>query len=232
MKKKQKEKNLIQNICKMKVAIYIRTSTTDQNPENQLKECLMLCSTKTDKPIIYKDKQSAWKEEKERPDFERLKKDIRKGLYTDLIVWDFDRIYRIRRKFKEFLEFTKAYNIKLHSVRQGWIEELHKIPQPWNEIVYDLMINIYGHIAEDESNKKSDRVKLAVRKKEKGTYSYKGNKWGRKQLSTFKQNQINKLRKERITIREIATELNISKSVVHKYLSQTNKENQGHVGHS
>jgi len=218
----------------MKVAIYIRTSTEDQNPENQLKDCMSLYDELMGELIpYYKDQQSAWKDNKDRLAFEDLKKEIKKGNVSHLIVWDFDRIYRNRLRFKEFLLFLKAYNVSLHSFRQAWLEEIYRIPSPWNDIVSDLMINIYGHIAEDESKKKSERVKIAQRFKDGLTYSYKGNKWGRKSLSTQKVNKILDL-KGKMPLRNIAAEVGCSVGVVHKVIanSETQKNVSGLVSES
>jgi len=46
------------------------------------------------------------------------------------------------------------------------LEEINKIPKPWNDIMFDLLLNIFGWIGEEESTKKSDRIKLSIRKKE------------------------------------------------------------------
>lgn len=180
--------------------IYIRTSTEDQNPQNQIKDCETLLEGEYE---LFEDKQSAFKDNKDREGFEKAKKLMKSGKIKHFIVWDLDRIYRNRIKLKQFLEFLKIYGVKLHSFRQVWMEELHKVPEPWNEIVYDLMVNIYGYIGEDESKKKSDRVKLAVRKKKGITKSYKGNKWGRKAMHTNKINRIIKLGDEGKSYREI-----------------------------
>lgn len=160
--------------------IYIRTSTEDQNPENQINDCLKI--NNWGEYEIIEDKQSAWKDDKEREGFERIKKLIRERKIKHLIVWDFDRVFRNRKKFVEFLSLLKAFNVELHSYRQEWFEDLYKIPFPWNEIVSELLINVYGNIAEEESKKKSERVKISVRKKDGITQSYKGNKWGRKSI--------------------------------------------------
>jgi DNA invertase Pin-like site-specific DNA recombinase len=199
----------------MKVAIYIRTSTEDQNPENQLKDCLSINTY--GEYILFEDKQSAWKDSN-RPSFDSLTKLIKSNNIEHLIVWDFDRLFRNRKKFKEYLLLLKAYNVALHSYRQIWLEDIYKIPSPWNDIVSDLMINIYGHIAEDESKKKSERVKIAQRIKNGMTYSYKGNKWGRKNLSTQKYNKILEL--QNLPIRKIAFEVGCSVGVVHKILTE------------
>jgi DNA invertase Pin-like site-specific DNA recombinase len=205
-------------------AIYIRTSTEDQNPENQLKDCESVHKLSTDYKL-FMDKQSAWKDNKERENFENLKKEIQKGSIKILIVWDLDRIYRNRGKLLDFFNFCKTHKCKILSYRQKFLTEMQELNLPAGfDFIKEMMVNNFlqflGWIAEDESNKKSDRVKLAVRKNDNGTYSYKGNKWGRKALSTYKLNnlkgyiQIN----PNATVRQIGKDLGISKSVVHKYL--------------
>ena len=215
-------------MIKLKVAIYIRTSTDDQNPQNQLNDCLSI--NKWEGYEVYEDRQSAWMDNKERIEFERLKKDIRNNLVNHLIIWDFDRLYRNRNKFKEFLLYLKAFKVNLHSFRQSWMEDIYRIPSPWNEIVSDLMINIYGHIAEDESKKRSDRVKIAqVKVPGKMTHSYKGNKWGRRNIGSKVDERILELHRLGVSIRKICEQVSyydnsrnehhVSTGYVHKLIS-------------
>ena len=184
--------------------IYIRTSTDDQNPENQLDSCKKLSIGEY---IIIEDKQSAFKE-KDRKGFENAKDLIKKGKVNHFIAWDLDRIYRNRIKLKQFFNFCKLYNTKIHSVNQDWLEQLHKIPEPFNEIMHSLMLDLMGWLGEDESRKKSERVKLAIRKKDKGTYSYKGNRWGRKPFPKQTRDRVKELKQEHPdwSLRDIAKE--------------------------
>ena len=71
--------------------------------------------------------------------------------------------------------------------------------------LWDFMIQQAGEQAEEESRKKSDRVKLAVRKVNGVTKSYKGNKWGRKKLKVEK--QILDLHKQGKSMRQICNEV-------------------------
>lgn len=206
----------------MNCGIYIRTSTEEQNPENQIKDCKSLLGQQ--EYFLYKDQQSAYKDTVERKDFKKLEQDIKTGKINHLYVWDFDRIYRNRIKFKAFLEYCRAYKCTIHSFNQQWMEDINKIPSPWDEIMKDMLIQIFGYLAEEESVQKGRRVKLAMRVRQDGVYSYKGNKWGRKQLSTFKKNRINELRVEGWSLRKIAYELTISLGVVHKYLNEKKVE--------
>ena len=206
----------------MNTIIFLRTSTEDQNPENQLRDCKSI--NKYGNPLVIEEKQSAWKDNKEREKLEFLKKQIKKGEVDHLIIWDFDRLFRNRQKFKEFLLFLKAYKVQLHSFRQQWMEEINKVPAPWNEIVYDMLINVFGWMAEEESKKKSDRVKIAF-KNRKGK-----KKWGRPTIPKKTQSEVLDFFKQGVSIRKICTKVeywdksrnikNISRGAVHKIISE------------
>ncbi len=213
------------------IIIYLRTSTGEQNPENQLKDCMTLMIGVKEENKILEEKQSAFKDEN-REVFESIKDDIKQKKVNHLIVWDLDRLFRNRKKLIEFFEFCKIYKTKVHSFRQQWLEQLNNIPEPFNEIMHGLMLQIMGWLAEEESKKKSERVKNAVRTNEGITKSYKGNKWGRKKLKLDE--QIIKLYKEGKTMREITKEVFywdksnnknfVSIGYVHKTLSQIKKD--------
>jgi DNA invertase Pin-like site-specific DNA recombinase len=214
-----------------KTIIYIRTSTDEQNPENQLKDCQSLSNKEFE---VLEDRQSAWKEHQERPSFEILKKLINKGRVENLIVWDLDRIYRSRKNLVDFFKLCEIKKCKINSFRQDWLNKINDMPTPWNEIIHDFMIQIMGWLAQDESDKKSQRVRAAIRIKDDGAYSYRGNKWGRKELSTQVINKVLELSKEGKSMREISREVkysdknnnmvNISKSAVHKILSGNHRK--------
>jgi len=159
---------------------------------------------------------------------------IKRKKISDLYVWDLDRIYRNRIKLKEFFVLAKTFGCKVHSFRQKWLNEINNIPAPFDEIVSELLISIFGWIGEEESQKKSERIKLAVKKKGKQTVSYKGNKWGRKAFPLQTINRVMELHKQGKTVRQIASQVmvydknnnerNISKSAVHKLIVENSKE--------
>lgn len=210
--------------------IYNRTSTDEQNPENQLKDCESINSFGDAK--IIEEEKSAWKEEHKREKFNEIRKLIMKGEVRHLIVWDLDRIYRNRKNLISFFDICKINNCQVHSFRQSWLEEINKIPEPWNEMMHHMMLQLMGWMAEDESNKKSERVKAAVRKKKGRTVSYKGNKWGRKGLPKQTIDRVLNLKKKHPdwSIRKLAensyhhdkwgNRKNLSKSAVHKILTE------------
>jgi len=212
--------------------IYIRTSTEEQTPELQLKDCNALANKlNLSEYEIVSDKQSAWKDNIEREGFDKLVEAIKRKEVKTLICWDLDRLYRNRKRLIEFFQFCKIYNCKIYSARQDWLESLNKIQAPFNEIMFDLMLQIMGWLAEEESSKKSMRVKNAVVKKAgQETISYKGKKWGRKSLSKNVVSQILELHNQGLSIRAIAKQVfyndknnnrkNVSVAGVHKIISQ------------
>jgi DNA invertase Pin-like site-specific DNA recombinase len=146
-----------------------------------------------------------------------------------------DRLYRDRKKLVDFLAFCRLYNTKVLSYNQKFLEVFLTMPPPFDEAMYDLMLQIIGWIAEEQSSTKSKRVKLAVRKANNGTFSHKGNKWGRKAFSKQTLDRVINLHKEGESLRSIASKIsvydknrnarNISKSSVQKIISVFKAEN-------
>ncbi|ANE53144.1 recombinase family protein [Flavisolibacter tropicus] len=214
-----------------KAIIYIRTSTELQTPELQLRDIQVL-NPPADH-LLLEEQQSAWKENVLRPQFDILLKTIKARKVTALYVWSLDRLYRNRKRLVEFLTLCKNYGVKVHSYNQQWVNEIHNLPEPWNEIMDGFMLQIVGWIAEDESKVKSNRVKMAIKRKESGTFSHKGNKWGRKGYSTQIINSVMELHQQGKSIRAIAKEVQgysnhngkpISKSGVHKIIAENSPE--------
>lgn len=211
---------------------YIRCSSSEQEPELQIKDIDLICNQPHE---IFKENLSAYAENVVRPVFNSLIKLIKQKKITDLYVWDLDRIYRNRKRLQEFFILCKAYDCKIHSYRQHWLEDINSIPAPFDEIVMDLLINITGWMGQDESQKKSERVLMAVRRKEKGTFSYKGNKWGRKSFPKQTIDRVLEFHRNGNSIRKISelvkvydknnNERQISKSAVHKIIVENTQKN-------
>ncbi len=208
--------------------VHIRTSTKEQTPELQLRD--IKSAFKLGEFELTIEKQSAFNDKRKRPVFESLKKLISKNKINELYVWDLDRIYRDRVKLKEFLLFCKMHNTEVLSFNQEWLQDFKKFPPPFDEAVYNMMVDVIAWQGEAESIKKSNRVKNAIVKSEgEITKSYKGNKWGRKAISKYATSKIMELHSEGKSVREIAkivkvydknnNERFVSKSAVHKITS-------------
>ena len=131
-----------------KIFIFIRTSTTEQSPELQLNDIVTTFGL-TEYNII-EEQDSAFKENSKRVEFEKLKKLILNNKISELYVWDLDRLFRNRQKLIDFLNLCKHSKTIFFSFNQKWLQTVQNIQPPFNEIVFDLMIQIMGWLSEDE----------------------------------------------------------------------------------
>jgi len=220
-------------------AIYIRTSTDDQTPEHQLQDISNL--VRIQECQVYQDQQSAWREHAERAEFNSLLQEIKRGQVSSLYVWDLDRIYRDRERLKSFFELCKYKGVKVFSYRQQWLSDLSTIPEPWNEVMMEMLINIFGWIAEEESSKKSERIRKSQVKKDGRTFSRYGKAWGRRPLPKQTINRVLALADEGYSVRKIGemvkttdhnkNQKNIGKSTVHKIITEYRGEKGSKTGH-
>jgi len=228
--------------------IYERTSTKEQHPELQHKDNVEFCKEKGLEIVETKAEQgSAWKNKKrEIWDYvvEKAKKEK-----LNIVLWRYDRAFRNRKEFFKFMKIMfEVYDVKIYSVKEpsiltfwNMIEKSYTDNPVINELIkgifmalWDFLIQQAGEQAEEESTKKSERVKLAVRREEGITKSYKGNKWGRKSLSNQTKNKIIKLREQGKSYNEICKLVtysdknnnpkNVSKGIVHKILHEKLRE--------
>lgn len=147
--------------------VYARVSTEAQHEENQVPECKAYAEQLGLKVIeVIQEKISAFKN----PERESIKK---LSNYPHVVIWAYDRLYRNRVKFIQTMQYFALKGVKIHSVRESWFEEFHKIPSPWDTILFDLMLQVIGWFSEDESKKKSERIKLAFNNKSEDLH------WGR-----------------------------------------------------
>lgn len=203
-----------------KAIIYLRTSTKEQNPELQRKDCIDFCRKRSLEVVeVVSEQGSAYKLEKVRPKWEGIQKRA-KNERLNIVVWRYDRSFRNRQEFFKFMKImfevygTKVYSVTEPSILSFWemLDKSHSDNPIFNELLsgifkamWDFMIQQAGEEAEEESSKKSQRVKMAVRKEGGVTKSYKGKKWGRKALKV--DDKIIAAHKEGKKLREICAEV-------------------------
>ena len=232
-----------------KPILYLRTSTKDQNPELQRGQGVTFCKEMgLGEPEVYSEQGSAYKLEKIRPVWEQVISKAKKEK-RDIVVWRYDRSFRNRKEFYKFIKVmfevygTKVYSVTEPSILSFWnlIDQSHSEDPIFNEllnglfkVLWDFMIQQAGEQAEEESRKKSQRVKLAVRKESGVTKSYKGNKWGRKALKI--DDKIINAHKEGKNMRQITKDVFywdknkhkkfVSLGYVHKTLTEFKERNR------
>lgn len=216
-----------------KAIIYNRVSTTEQNPELQIKECEEFCKSR-DWEIIdrLQEQASAFKDESKREKFNEMIKRAEQREFNHIVVWNMDRFSR--QPEEEVLKLVKKlnlfYGVDINAVKGDlWSEVVQSISkikeqgfigEAISEFLEKIIRGLEFQRAYRESKNKSERVKLAVVKQQgQKTKSYKGNKWGRKSIITNRlTKKIRELKEKGLTIREIARN-------VYYYDKNNNKKN-------
>lgn len=204
-----------------KAILYLRTSTKDQNPELQRADGMRFGKDIGLNIVeVVSEQGSAYKLERVRVKWENTIKKAKKEK-LNIIVWRYDRAFRNRKEFYKFMKVMfEVHNIKVYSVKEPSILSFwemlgknHSENPVFDELLkgifkalWNFMINQAGEEAEEESRKKSERVKLAVRKTDGVTKSYKGNKWGRRKQPKAEV-QILELHKKGKRMRDICEEV-------------------------
>lgn len=189
----------------MKAVLYLRTSTEEQEPENQKKDCLEFAKNRGYEVVdIALERLSGYKQV-DRPKYEKIKEMARKGEIDAVIVWALDRWVRNRDTLLEDVTILRNYNCKIHSVKESWLEVIN-IEGSLGRTIQEFLLGLIGSIAEMESERKSERVKIAFK-------NHKGKKWGRPSTHTNKKKIVWDLRSQGKSIREISriTKLSIGK---------------------
>jgi DNA invertase Pin-like site-specific DNA recombinase len=103
----------------MKVAIYLRVSTTDQTTMNQELELKSYCEKENYEIYkIYKDEGISGIKET-RPQLDLMLQDMRNKYFDAIIVWKFDRLGRSTQHLLQVLEELKNKNIRLIATSQN-----------------------------------------------------------------------------------------------------------------
>jgi len=146
--------------------VYMRVSTNEQNENDQEKDIFNNFDLVKKNCLIIRAKESAFKKNKQK--FRKLNiiyeilefyKEPRKKIY----FWDLDRIYRRRTLLVDFFAFCKSHNAQVLSFRQKFLYELRNLPNELGDVISNIMIQLLGWIAEEESLKRAARLKKAIR---------------------------------------------------------------------
>ena len=181
----------------MNAAIYLRVSTKDQDPDLQKKECIAFAKNKGYKIVaIFKEELSGFKKDVFRPDYEAVKEMARKGEINAVVVWALDRWVRSRDTILDDTTILKNYGCKIHSIKEAWLEAIN-IDGPLGKTIQDFLLGLVGSIAEMESQRKSERVKMAFE-------NHSGKNWGRPGIQEKTRLEVVKLYKSGKSMREIS----------------------------
>lgn len=207
----------------MKAAIYLRTSTLEQHPEKQRAECETFCKMRGyEVEGAYEEYVSGWKQV-ERPQYALVKEKARCGQIQAVVVWAIDRWVRNRDTLMEDVMILGNYGCKLHSVKDSWVESIN-IEGALGKTLREFLLGLVGSLAEMESARKSERVKMAYA-------AHKGARWGRPALKDNVKQEVRDLRQQGLSIGQICKRVTywdrsghkqpISRAAVHKIIHES-----------
>lgn len=178
-----------------KVIGYARVSTTEQNLGVQL-EALKHCDK------VFQEKVSGTKGKDNRPELAKLLEYVREG--DVVVITKLDRLARSVLHLNSIAELLKEKGVDLKVLDQQ-IDTTTSAGK--------LMFNMLAAVAEFETDIRKERQLAGIAlAKEEGRYT------GRKRV--IDRDKVKELRGQGLSMDKIAAELGVSKSAVHKILSQ------------
>ena len=188
------------------VAVYVRVSTSGQTTENQLIELSEVCErNKWHITNVYNETVSGTKGIDERAELNRMMQDASRKQFSKVVVWSVDRVGRSMKHLVNVLSQLKDLGCDIYSYKQA-IDT--------STTMGSSFFHMVGIFAELENNMRAERQKIGIRRALEN-----GAKFGRKSIMTDKLiKSVVRLRESSLSMRKIASELNVSTTVVQKSL--------------
>lgn len=139
----------------MKVSIYSRVSTGDQDTRNQSAVLAEWAENRGFKVVrVYEEEESAWKAGHQR-ELSNLLADARKSKFQVVLVWALDRLSREGAlAILSLVQKLSLCGVKVLSYQESWTEA----PGELAELLYALT----GWVARMESRRRSERTKAGL----------------------------------------------------------------------
>ncbi len=193
----------------MKIAVYARVSTKEQELDQQLLACRNFCAYRHFDIIReYTDIGSGVNFG--RPAFQELLQDLRAGKYDGVVVFKLDRLGRRARDLSLTIDELERRGIKIMSITEAF-DTTTPVGKAMREIFFILAQLERDNISE------ATRDRLASMKAA-------GKQLGRKPYSRKRRQQVIKLRQKGISIRQIARETKLAIGTVYNILEEADGE--------
>ncbi len=150
--------------------IYLRTSTREQHPENQLEDCLTFAESRgydVPEKYIFIEQVSAYRDPDKRTKYKKVKELAHEGKIKAVVCWSISRWVRNRENLIRDINFLTYRGCNLHSVKESWLEDVN-IKGPIGDALQTFLIGLVGALAELESIQRSERVFAAMDTDEQG----------------------------------------------------------------
>jgi len=189
-----------------RVAPYARVSTTDQSTDSQLLDLRRYVRERGWNIFKeYVDEGISGTKES-RPALNELMNDAKKRRFDMVLVWRFDRFARSTKHLILALEEFKNLGIDFVSYQENI-----DTSSPLGSAIFTII----SAVAQLERDIIAERVKAGLRRAKEN-----GKKLGRPKAEV-PNGEIYRLHSHGLSLRQIATQLNISKSTVARYLTQS-----------
>ena len=197
----------------MRVAIYARVSTSDQNPQLQLDELREYAAARGLEVVqTYLDHGISGAKDR-RPALDRLMRGAHRRRFDAVLVWKLDRLARSVRHLTTLASEFEALGVDLIVLGQAI-----DTSTPTGR----LLFHVLGSIAEFEGDLIRERVVAGMRAAQR-----QGRRVGRPcRLSGGDRERIRRLRQSGRSLRAIAALLSVSKSTVSRALAEERSERQ------
>jgi len=143
----------------MKVAIYCRVSTTQQETENQLIQLREYCN-KNNYEVFREYIDIISGKEKSRPSYDRMFKDAHKRLFDLVLFWDLSRFSRAGTLFTlQKLKELENLGIDWESYQEPYFKSIGQFK--------DVVLSIMATLAKMERERISERTKAGLERSPK-----------------------------------------------------------------
>jgi putative DNA-invertase from lambdoid prophage Rac len=190
---------------KMRAVIYARVSTTDQKPENQIRE-LEAYAAKQGWEVVQtvKDKISGTKQAKDRAGLSKVLEMAHQSKFDVLLFWSLDRLSREgTRETLGYLQTLTDRGVKWHSYTEEYLSSLGAFA--------DVVISILSTLAKQERIRISERTKAGLAQAQKEGKAIGRPKGKRSAKTADRIRLVKQLRDEGQSFGKIGMQLGITK---------------------
>lgn len=189
----------------MKVVIYARVSTEEQELQHQIDACQRLCDYKQFEVIkIYSEKITSSKAN--RPQYLKVIQELREGYYDGVVVFRLDRLGRNARELSLLVEELENKGIKVLSVSENF-DTSTAMGRAMREIIM-----VFAQLEREQIGEATKQRLQSLKAS--------GTKLGQKPLSDYQIKRVMELAAQGLSCRKIAEQMQVSKSaaynVVHR----------------
>lgn len=178
----------------MKVAIYCRVSTTDQDLEHQLSACRRFCDYRQfEIAEVYQEKISSTKR---RPEYLRLVADLRAMKFDGVVVFRLDRLGRTSRELSLLVEELEGKGVKVLSINESF-DTSTAMGRAMREIIF-----LFAQLEREQIGEATKQRLTALKES--------GKKLGQVPCSDYQVKKVLELASQGLSSRKIAAQMNIS----------------------